>query len=99
MRCRSRRPGARSIKSNCRSELFEKNYPISKKKSVESESDEGDIADLKSALFCRNFGDGGRVAAQIRNSMSLDQDFYHMGRCRMGVPFPKIGYNRDSEQY
>jgi len=42
---------------------------ISKKKNQSNRSlDEGDIADLKSSLFVEILGDGGRVAAQIRNS-------------------------------
>ena len=68
MRRRSRCPSARSTKSNCISEFFEKHYPISKKNQSNRSPDEGDIADLKSALFAKILGDGGRVAARIWNS-------------------------------
>ena len=65
MRRRFRSPGARSARSNCRSGIFGKKHMISKKNQSNRSPDEGDIADLKSALFCRNFGDGGRIATQI----------------------------------
>jgi len=45
-----------------------KKHLISKKNQSNWSPDEGDIADLKSALFSEILGDGGRVAAQIWNS-------------------------------
>jgi len=36
-----------------------------KKNQSNQSPDEGDIADLKSSLFCRNFGDDGKVVVQI----------------------------------
>jgi len=52
LQIRSIRFCARSTKSNCRSGFFGKKYSISKKKNQLNRSpDEGDIADLKSALF------------------------------------------------
>jgi hypothetical protein len=42
-----------------------KNTQIQKKNQLNRSPDEGDIADLKSALFSEILGDGGRVAAQI----------------------------------
>ncbi len=65
MRRRSRSLGARSARSNCRSGIFVKKHMISKTNQSNRSPDEGDIADLKSALFAEILGDGGRVAAQI----------------------------------
>jgi hypothetical protein len=45
-----------------------KNTQFQKKNQANRSPDEGDIADLKSALFAEILGDGGRVAAQIWNS-------------------------------
>jgi len=42
-----------------------KKHLISKKNQLNRSPDEGDITDLKSALFSEILGDGGRVAAQI----------------------------------
>jgi len=42
-----------------------KNTQFQKKNQSNQSPDEGDIADLKSALFAEISGDGGRVAAQI----------------------------------
>ena len=58
-----------------------------------------EISLIKIISFFRIFGDNGRVGVQNLKLQHLYLDFYHMGRCRMVIPFPKIGHNRDSEQY
>ena len=45
-----------------------KNTQLKKKNQSNRSPDEGDIADLKSALFAEILGDAGSVAAQIWNS-------------------------------
>jgi hypothetical protein len=63
---------------------------------------EGDIADLKSAIF-QNFGDV-RKYAKILQSLKLwtecpdfCSDFTN--KCRAAVPVPETGYNKNSELY
>jgi len=43
----------------------DKTPDFKKKNQANRSTDEGDIADLKSALFAEIFGDGGKVASQI----------------------------------
>ena len=57
---------AKFAESNYRSRLFVKKYPISKKiYRLNQSPDEGDIADLKSALLFKKNCDGRTVAARI----------------------------------
>ena len=90
---------AKFQKNGYRSGILLKNHPISKKKSVESESGCGSYRWFKINYFFSNFVTARQFQRESESIESPDSGFKHMRRCRMIIPFPKIGYNKSFELY
>ena len=70
-----------------------------KKKSIESESRCGSYCWFKINYFFINFVTAKQFQHESAGLESLDSGFKHMRKCRMIIPFPKTGYNKNSELY
>lgn len=96
---RSKKFGTKFTKTNIRSGFLSKNHPISKKKRVESEFGCGRYCWFKISYLIRIFVTAKLLQRKSEISECLDKDFHHMGRCKMVLLLPKIGYNKYSELY